>query len=84
MIAEQHEGIIHLLLTDVIMPRVSGKQLAERLRSLRTDLRVLYMSGYAEEIIAPHGVLEPGAAFIEKPLTAEALGRKVREVLDAA
>ena len=84
MIAEQHEGIIHLLLTDVIMPRVSGKQLAERLRSLRTDLRVLYMSGYAEEIIAPHGVLEPGAAFIEKPLTAEALGRKVREVLDAS
>jgi two-component system, cell cycle sensor histidine kinase and response regulator CckA len=83
MIAEQHQGIIHLLLTDVIMPRVSGKQLAERLRTLRADLRVLYMSGYAEEIIAPHGVLEPGAAFIEKPLTAEALGRKVREVLDA-
>jgi CheY-like chemotaxis protein len=83
MIAEQHPGIIHLLLTDVIMPRVSGKQLAERLRTLRADLRVLYMSGYAEEIIAPHGVLEPGAAFIEKPLTAEALGRKVREVLDA-
>jgi PAS domain S-box-containing protein len=83
MIAEQHPGIIHLLLTDVIMPRVSGKQLAERLRTLRTDLRVLYMSGYAEEIIAPHGVLEPGAAFIEKPLTAEALGRKIREVLDA-
>jgi two-component system cell cycle sensor histidine kinase/response regulator CckA len=84
MIAEQHPGIIHLLLTDVIMPRVSGKQLAERLRTLRSDLRVLYMSGYAEEIIAPHGVLEPGAAFIEKPLTAEALGRKIREVLDAA
>jgi two-component system cell cycle sensor histidine kinase/response regulator CckA len=83
MIAEQHPGIIHLLLTDVIMPRVSGKQLAERLRTLRADLRVLYMSGYAEEIIAPHGVLEPGAAFIEKPLTAEALGRKIREVLDA-
>jgi two-component system cell cycle sensor histidine kinase/response regulator CckA len=84
LMAEQHPGIIHLLLTDVIMPRVSGKQLAERLRGLRTDLRVLYMSGYAEEIIAPHGVLEPGAAFIEKPLTAEALGRKVREVLDAS
>jgi two-component system cell cycle sensor histidine kinase/response regulator CckA len=83
MIAEQHPGVIHLLLTDVIMPRVSGKQLAERLRTLRTDLRVLYMSGYAEEIIAPHGVLEPGAAFIEKPLTAEALGRKIREILDA-
>jgi PAS domain S-box-containing protein len=83
MIAEQHPGTIHLLLTDVIMPRVSGKQLAERLRKLRKDLRVLYMSGYAEEIIAPHGVLEAGAAFIEKPLTSEALGRKVREVLDA-
>jgi PAS domain S-box-containing protein len=83
LIAEQHQGIIHLLLTDVIMPRVSGKQLAERLRLLRTDLRVLYMSGYAEEIIAPHGVLEAGAGFIEKPLTAEALGRKIREILDA-
>jgi two-component system, cell cycle sensor histidine kinase and response regulator CckA len=84
MIAEQHPGTIHLLLTDVIMPRVSGKQLAQRLRQIREDLRVLYMSGYAEEIIAPHGVLEPGAAFIEKPLTAEALGRKIREVLERA
>jgi PAS domain S-box-containing protein len=83
MIAEQHPGTIHLLLTDVIMPRISGKQLAERLRLMRTDLRILYMSGYAEEIIAPHGVLEPGAAFIEKPLTAEGLGRKIREILDA-
>jgi PAS domain S-box-containing protein len=82
VVAEQHDGVIHLLLTDVIMPRMSGKQLSERLRALRTDLRVLYMSGYAEEIIAPHGVLEAGAAFIEKPLTAEALGRKIREVLD--
>jgi PAS domain S-box-containing protein len=82
VVAEQHGGVIHLLLTDVIMPRMSGKQLSERLRALRTDLRVLYMSGYAEDIIAPHGVLEAGAAFIEKPLTAEALGRKVREVLD--
>jgi PAS domain S-box-containing protein len=84
LIAEQHSGTIHLLLTDVIMPRVSGKQLAERLRRMRTDLRILYMSGYAEDIIAPHGVLEDGAAFIEKPLTAEALGRKIREVLTAS
>jgi CheY-like chemotaxis protein len=83
LIAEQHSGTIHLLLTDVIMPRVSGKQLAERLRRMRTDIRILYMSGYAEDIIAPHGVLEDGVAFIEKPLTAEALGRKIREVLEA-
>jgi two-component system cell cycle sensor histidine kinase/response regulator CckA len=82
LIAEQHPDTIHLLLTDVIMPRVSGKQLAERLRPLRTEMRILYMSGYAEEIIAPHGVLEEGTAFIEKPLTAEALGRKIREVLE--
>jgi two-component system cell cycle sensor histidine kinase/response regulator CckA len=83
LIAEQHDGHIHLLLTDVIMPRVSGKQLAERLRRGRVELRILYMSGYAEEIIAPHGVLEDGTAFIEKPLTAEGLGRKIREVLEA-
>jgi two-component system cell cycle sensor histidine kinase/response regulator CckA len=84
LIAEQHDGDIHLLLTDVIMPRVSGKQLAERLRRVRAELRILYMSGYAEDIIAPHGVLEDGTAFIEKPLTAEALGRKIRQVLEAA
>jgi two-component system cell cycle sensor histidine kinase/response regulator CckA len=83
LISEQHDGQIHLLLTDVIMPRVSGKQLAERLRRARAELRILYMSGYAEEIIAPHGVLEDGTAFIEKPLTAEALGRKIRQVLEA-
>jgi two-component system cell cycle sensor histidine kinase/response regulator CckA len=84
IIAEQHQGRIHLLLTDVIMPRVSGKQLAERLLRTVPELRVLYMSGYAEDIIASHGVLEPGAAFIEKPLTAENLGRKIREVLDGS
>jgi CheY-like chemotaxis protein len=83
LIAEDHPGSIHLLLTDVIMPRLSGKQLATRLRRVRAEMRVLYMSGYAEEIVATHGALEAGAAFIAKPLTAEALGRKIREVLAA-
>jgi two-component system, cell cycle sensor histidine kinase and response regulator CckA len=82
LIAEQHPDHIHLLLTDVIMPRCSGKQLAERLLRTRTTLRVLFMSGYTEDIIAPHGLLADGTAFIEKPLTAESLGRKIREVLD--
>jgi two-component system, cell cycle sensor histidine kinase and response regulator CckA len=83
-ICEEHEGPISLLLSDVVMPNVSGPQLAKRLVDLRPEIQVLYMSGYTDEAIVHHGVLEPGTAFIEKPFTPEGLTGKVRDVLDAA
>jgi CheY-like chemotaxis protein len=73
---------IHLLLTDVIMPKMSGKELAERLISRHPDLRVLYTSGYTNEVIARHGILEDNTAFLQKPFTPKLLARKVQEVLD--
>jgi two-component system cell cycle sensor histidine kinase/response regulator CckA len=81
-ICERHDGPISLLLSDVVMPKTSGPQLAARLIDLRPDLLVLYMSGYTDEAIVHHGVLEPGTEFIEKPFTPESLSGKVRDVLD--
>ncbi len=81
-VADEHEGPIHLLLTDVVMPKISGRELAERLASLRPGIKVLYMSGYTDNAIAHHGILDKGMNFIQKPFTVEGLARKVREVLD--
>ena len=75
---------IDLLLTDVVMPEMNGRVLAQHLAALHARLKVLYMSGYTDSFIAVHGVLEPGTYLIHKPFTEEALARKVREVLDAA
>ena len=81
-LAERHAGPIHLLLTDVVMPEMNGRELMRQLIARRPDVRVLYMSGYADEAIARHGVLDPGTAFMQKPFTPGALTRKVRAVLD--
>ncbi len=82
LLSEAHRGEIHLLLTDVVMPKMSGRELTERIRPLRQGLRILYMSGYTDDAILRHGVLEDGIPFLQKPFTPEELARKVREVLD--
>jgi signal transduction histidine kinase len=82
-IARSHTGLIHLVATDVIMPGMSGRVLWDRLRVLSPDSRVLFMSGYTDDAIARHGVLEPGIAFLQKPFTPRGLAEKVRDVLDA-
>jgi two-component system cell cycle sensor histidine kinase/response regulator CckA len=80
---QAHRGPVHLLLTDVVMPGINGRELADRLRLRRPRLRVLYISGYADDAISRHGALEPGTAFLQKPFTPEVVVRKVREVLEA-
>ena len=81
-IGGRHKKHIHLLLTDVVMPQVSGRELAEHLAPLNPETKVLYMSGYADHAVVHHGLLEPGTVFLQKPFTPDALARKVREVLD--
>jgi CheY-like chemotaxis protein len=81
-IANQAQGKIHLLLTDVVMPKMNGNQLAEKVAERNPRLRVLYMSGYTDDVIVRHGMLKPDTQFIGKPFNSAALRRKVREVLD--
>jgi len=81
-ISGEHEGTIDLLVTDVVMPGMGGREVANRLGAARPGMKVLFMSGYTEDTISHHGVLEAGLAFIQKPFASDALLRKVREVLD--
>jgi DNA-binding NtrC family response regulator len=83
LLCERHEGKLHLLLTDVVMPRMSGLELAERVAPLRPGMKVIYLSGHAEGAVGHHGPATPRLFVLEKPITPDALLHKVREVLDA-
>jgi PAS domain S-box-containing protein len=80
--AESHTGPIHLLVTDVVMPQMSGPTLAQRLTAIRHGMKVLCMSGYTDDSIVRHGIIEGSIAFLQKPVTPQGLARKVRAVLD--
>jgi CheY-like chemotaxis protein len=82
-VVERHGGTIHLLLTDVVMPGLSGRELADRLSVGSPELRVLYMSGYPGDAVVQRGSLPSGSAFVQKPFSPDGLAQKVRDVLDA-
>src|ERR1017187_2945398 len=79
--ATQHAGLIDLLLTDVVMPGMNGKEVADRLAALRPEIKELFISGHSGELIAKAGVLTPGVAYLPKPFTSDVLAAKVREML---
>ena len=83
VLAREHAAAIDLLLTDVVMPGTNGRGVADLVRAARPAIKVLFMSGYTDDVILQHRVLESDAEFIQKPLTSELLTRKVRSVLDA-
>ena len=82
-ISKEHEGPIDLIVTDVVMPKMGGKEVVKRLQPLYPNMKVIYMSGYTDNAIVHHGLLAPGLNFLEKPFTPEVLSRKVREILNA-
>jgi response regulator RpfG family c-di-GMP phosphodiesterase len=82
-VAAAHRGRIGLLLSDVVMPEMGGRLLAEQLTQVRPDVRVLFMSGYTDDAIMRHGISQHRVSFLQKPFTTETLARRVREVLDA-
>jgi CheY-like chemotaxis protein len=82
-VCEKHDGPIHLLLSDVIMPVMGGWELAERIKLLQPNVRVLFISGYADEVIAAHGDFKRGTNFLQKPFVPDALIQKVRQLLES-
>jgi CheY-like chemotaxis protein len=81
-VAAAHQGAIELLITDIVMPEVGGRELAESLVAQRNDLKVLYVSGYTEDTVLRHGIAEATSAFLQKPFTLLALAKRAREILD--
>ena len=81
-VCKRYKGVIHLLLTDVIMPGMNGRELAEKIQKLQTNIKILFMSGYTDNVIVKNGILEPNMNFLQKPFIAEKLAKKIREVLD--
>jgi two-component system, cell cycle sensor histidine kinase and response regulator CckA len=83
-VSAKHRGGIDLLVTDVVMPQMGGRELAELIRVCRPEIKVLFTSGYTDDAIVRHGVLQADMAFLQKPFSPQRLSSKVREVLDAA
>ena len=81
-VAEGHPSEIHMLMTDVVMPEMNGRDLAKNLLALNPHMRRLFMSGYTADVIAHHGVLDKGVNFIQKPFTMKILAEKIREIFD--
>ncbi len=81
LICERYKDLIHIMVTDVIMPQMSGRELSERLRPLRPEMKVLFMSGYTDDAVVRHGMLDARTPFLQKPISPDALAQKVREVL---
>jgi CheY-like chemotaxis protein len=83
-LGEQHRGRLHLVVTDVILPGMGGREAAERLLKLQPNVKVLFLSGYTDDAVVRHGILEAEVALLQKPFSPMALAQKVREVLDVA
>jgi response regulator RpfG family c-di-GMP phosphodiesterase len=81
-LAEEHSGNIYLLITDVVMPEMNGRDLANQIHNLYPNIKTLFMSGYTANVIAPHGVLDKGVHFIQKPFSKKDIAVKIRKVLD--
>jgi two-component system cell cycle sensor histidine kinase/response regulator CckA len=81
-VAERHPGPIHALLADVVMPKLTGPELADRLKRARGETKVVFMSGYTTDVIGQYGLMSAGASFVGKPFTPALLSRKLREALD--
>jgi YesN/AraC family two-component response regulator len=81
--AREFAGKIHLLLTDVVMPGMSGKALASQIETARAGIKVFFVSGYTDNAVVHHGILDSNVAFLQKPFTTDVLARKVREVIDS-
>jgi PAS domain S-box-containing protein len=81
-LAALHSGPIHLLMTDVVMPGISGRELSERVKAIRPEIRVLFMSGYTDQAVVHHGILETDAVLLQKPFTVAALAAKLRDILN--